>query len=75
MLLIYNGTISNENIKKAKLTQDEIMEAIREHGVSKVEEVDLAVLEVDGNISVLSNDFRSRTVKKRKSKQSISQKN
>lgn len=40
-----------------------MMEAIREHGVSKIEDVDLAILEVDGNISVLSNDFRDKTVK------------
>ncbi len=39
------------------------MEAVREHGVSEASEVDLAVLEVDGNISVLSEDFNHRTTK------------
>ena len=74
LMLIYNGNLSHKNMVKSKLTVDEIMEAIREHGVSRVEDVDLAMLEVDGNISVLSHDFRSKTVKKRKSKNIVSQK-
>ncbi|HEY5466328.1 MAG TPA: hypothetical protein VIL27_04785 [Clostridia bacterium] len=37
----------------------------------RIEDVDLAVLEVDGNIPVLSDEFRRRTVKKRKSKQDV----
>jgi uncharacterized membrane protein YcaP (DUF421 family) len=73
LLLIYQGNLSLKNIAKSKITVDEIMEVIREHGVSKIEDVDLAVLEVDGNISVLSNDFRSKTVRKKKSKKTISQ--
>ena len=73
LLLIYNGNLSRVNIAKSRLTVDEIMEAIREHGVSEIEDVNLAVLEVDGNISVLSNNFRNRTVKKRKPKQNILQ--
>jgi uncharacterized membrane protein YcaP (DUF421 family) len=64
LLLIYKGNLVRKNVVKAKLTMDEIMEAIREHGVSKIEDVDLAVLEVDGNISVLSNEFSNMTVKK-----------
>jgi uncharacterized membrane protein YcaP (DUF421 family) len=71
VMLIYNGTPNHENIAKSMLTMDEIMEAIREHGVSHIEDVDLAILEVDGNISVLSNDFKDRSQKKIKSKQYI----
>lgn len=63
LMLIYKGRINQGNLKKAKLTKDELMEAVREHGVSEASEVDLAVLEVDGNISVLSGDFNHRTTK------------
>lgn len=63
LMLIYKGKVNTENLRKAKLTQDELMEAVREHGVSNSSEVDLAVLEVDGNISVLSEDFNKRTTK------------
>lgn len=63
LMLIYKGKVNHRNLQKAKLTMDELMEAVREHGVSKIADVDLAVLEVDGNISVLSNDFSHMTVK------------
>jgi uncharacterized membrane protein YcaP (DUF421 family) len=42
------------------------MEAVRGHGVSSVEEVNLAIMEVDGSISVLSDHFQKKTVKRRK---------
>jgi Predicted membrane protein len=71
ILLIYKGKLNHKNIEKAKLTLDEVREAIREHGVSYIEDVDLAVLEVDGNLSVLSDDFKHRTYKKRKAHKSI----
>jgi uncharacterized membrane protein YcaP (DUF421 family) len=72
LMLIYKGKLIRKNTVKAKLSIDEIMEAIREHGVSRIEEVDLAVLEVDGNISVLSNEFSRMSVKKMKPKDSRS---
>jgi len=73
LMLIYDGKLIAKNTTKARITYQEIMEILREHGVSAIEEVDLAVLEVDGNISVLSEKFKRRTVRKRKSKQSLSQ--
>jgi uncharacterized membrane protein YcaP (DUF421 family) len=63
LLLVYQGKINDANMRKAKLTTNELLEAIREHGVAKVADVNLAVLEVDGNISVLSNDFQDKTTK------------
>jgi uncharacterized membrane protein YcaP (DUF421 family) len=42
------------------------MEAVREHGVESVQEVDLAIMEVDGSISVLSEHYQKKTVKRRK---------
>ncbi|HBM81921.1 MAG: DUF421 domain-containing protein [Clostridiales bacterium] len=66
IMLIYNGKLSTKNMERAKVTRSELMEAIREHGVSTIEEVDLAIFEVDGNISILSNEFKNRTVKKRR---------
>ena len=56
------------HLKKAMITEDELMEVIREHGVASIAEVDLAVLEVDGNISILSidHDNRKKTIRRRK---------
>jgi len=73
LMLIYDGKLNVKNAAKARITYQEIMEILREHGVSSIEQVDLAVLEVDGNISVLSEKFKRKTVRKRKSKQSLSQ--
>jgi uncharacterized membrane protein YcaP (DUF421 family) len=69
VLLVYNGVLNHKNIASAMLTMDELMEAVREHGVSCIEDVDLAILEVDGNISVLTHDFQTRTKRKRRSRQ------
>lgn len=67
LLLIYKGKLNHKNMEKAKLSIDEMKEAVREHGVTLIEDVDLAVLETDGNISVLSNDYKKQTTKERKS--------
>lgn len=63
MMLIYQGKVNARNMRRARLTQSELMEALREHGVAEISDVNLAVLEVDGNISVLSGDFQKRTTK------------
>jgi uncharacterized membrane protein YcaP (DUF421 family) len=71
IMLIYNGEILKENLIKTKISMEELEEALREHGVQSAAEVNLAVLEIDGNISVLSDNFqtRSRQMKSRRSKQ------
>jgi uncharacterized membrane protein YcaP (DUF421 family) len=66
VILVYKGEINHKNMVKVKFTLEELKEAIREHGVSLIEDVDLAVLETDGNISIISNDFKNKTIKKRK---------
>lgn len=71
-MLIYKGKILDEHLRKSRISMDELMEAVREHGVESVSEVDLAVLEVDGNISVLSNQYQKRTLKKRRVHKALS---
>ena len=61
ILLIYNGVANMENCKKAESTITEREAAVREHGARDIQKVDLAVLEVDGNISVISNEYQNRT--------------
>jgi uncharacterized membrane protein YcaP (DUF421 family) len=71
-MLVYKGKILQSHLKMAKITEDELLQAVREHGVASVKEVDLAILEVDGNISVLSNSYQKRTVKRRKAHKVLS---
>lgn len=66
VMLVYNGKVNKEHLSKTGISMDELMEAIREHGVGKINEVNLAVLELDGNISVLSDNFRRKTTRRRK---------
>jgi len=66
VMLVYGGKLQAENMKRARVSAGEIEEAAREHGVSGIADVDLAVLEMDGNISILSNDYQTRTKRKRR---------
>lgn len=52
--LIYEGKILQGHLKSVLLTEEELMAAVREHGVKSAGEVSLAILEVDGNISIIS---------------------
>lgn len=60
VILIRDGVIDQKALNDVKITRDELDEAIREHGVEKVEDVKLSVLEVDGNISVISEDEKNK---------------
>ncbi len=61
ILLIYKGEIQMLNCEKAEISLEELEAASREHGVKDIQHVDLAMLEVDGNISIISNDFKERS--------------
>jgi uncharacterized membrane protein YcaP (DUF421 family) len=72
LMLVYEGKVMEKNLEKSRISIDELESAIREHGVNSIKNVNLAVLEVDGNISVLSDDFKHRTVRKRKGHKVVS---
>jgi uncharacterized membrane protein YcaP (DUF421 family) len=63
VILIYKGEIQQHNLDKAEITFEELEAAVREHGIMDIQNVDLAMIEVDGSISVISDDFKTRTVK------------
>ncbi len=52
-LLIHNGRLFEQALVKSKLTRHELMSALREAGCAEVEDVRCAMLEDDGNISVI----------------------
>lgn len=63
VMLIYKGKIQTKNLRRVQITDDELMAVVREHGVAGPEDVDLAMLEVNGSISILSNNFSNQTRK------------
>ena len=75
IMLVYKGKVIESHMRISKITSNELMEAIREHGVGDVSEVDLAILEVDGNISVLSHDYKKQSTRRRKAHKMISKQN
>ncbi len=62
VMLVYKGEVQYANLIKAEITMEELEAALREHGVETADQVDLAMLEVDGSISVISEDFKKRTI-------------
>ena len=55
-ILVKDGKIFPDVLKKVQISQDEILESVHEHGIENISDVKLAILEVDGNISVMSID-------------------
>jgi uncharacterized membrane protein YcaP (DUF421 family) len=55
-ILIHNGKMDFKTLSKLNITNDELKEAIREHGIEHFAEVKLAMLEIDGNISIISGE-------------------
>jgi len=55
-LLVHHGKIIEEHLAKERINAESLHQALREHGVSSISDVRLAVLEIDGSISVLKND-------------------
>ena len=67
IILIHNGTIDFRSLAKLDITSEEIQEAMREHGVEFYKDVKLAMFEIDGNISIISeNENLKQTHHKRK---------
>jgi uncharacterized membrane protein YcaP (DUF421 family) len=66
IVIALNGKLLQDGLKRSGITEEELEMIIREHNVKNIEDADLVVLEVDGNISVLSSDFSKKTVKRRK---------
>jgi uncharacterized membrane protein YcaP (DUF421 family) len=52
-LLIRNGEFIRQNLRREGIEEDEVLMATREHGIGDVNEVQTAVLETDGSISIV----------------------
>jgi len=59
-ILIHDGKMDFKALSKLNITSDELKEAIREHGVEHFADVKLAMLEIDGNISIISGQKNLR---------------
>jgi len=56
-MLILNGGIPIESrMQREGVTHDQLMTALREHGLTRLDQAKMCVLEVDGSISVVPED-------------------
>ena len=75
-ILIRNGQVDFKILANLEITSDELDEVIREHGVETYKNVKLAIMEIDGNISIISNELKEmQTFHKRKIHKSLGTKN
>lgn len=55
-LLIHNGNVIKRNLARELMTEEELAATLRQHGILDTAEVQQAVLEVDGQISVIEKE-------------------
>jgi uncharacterized membrane protein YcaP (DUF421 family) len=65
-VVVHDGEISKVALEKEGLSQTDVEMAIREHGVDKLSDVKMAVLENDGSISVVSKGSGERYRRRRR---------
>lgn len=74
IILIHNGNLDFNALSKLSISNDELKEAMREHGIEHFADVKLAMLEIDGNISIISGDknLKQTHYKRRRSHKNLS---
>jgi len=55
-LLVHDGQVLEAHMAKEHVSMDELERSMREHGISTYKDIALAVLEVDGSISMMKYD-------------------
>lgn len=71
-ILIHNGKIEFKTLARLGISSEEIEEAMREHGVQFYKDVKLAMFEIDGNISIISEiDELKKSFHKRKIRKAL----
>lgn len=74
-ILIHDGNLDFKTLSKLNITSEELKEAMREHGIEYFKDVKLAMLEIDGNISIISGDssLKQTHYKRRKNRKNLTQ--
>ncbi len=65
VVLVIDGRARWKRMKKEGIDRGELEQALREHGLARLEDVGLAVLEVDGEISVVPKHGEVHRVRRR----------
>ncbi len=60
-LLIENGRVIRTNIRREGITEQQLLTALREHGLETPAQARLGILEVDGSLSVVPKDLDQKS--------------
>ncbi|MGO4889480.1 DUF421 domain-containing protein [Anaerobacillus sp. MEB173] len=63
-VILQDGKILENNMKKLKFTMDSFNQALREKGVFDIDEVEYAIMETDGHLSILKKLPHQNVTKK-----------
>ena len=74
-LLVHDGEVNLAHMAAEHVSMDELERALREHGIGSYKQAALAVLEVDGSISVLKYDDIEPTAQTHLNRRRILKKN
>ena len=51
--IIYDGKIDQQEMARARISVDDLVEAMRSEGIANIRDIGIAVLETNGNVSVI----------------------
>jgi uncharacterized membrane protein YcaP (DUF421 family) len=63
-LLVLHGEVISQHMRREGIDEESLLAALREHGVAEISAVEMAVLEIDGTISVVPVGEATSRVKK-----------
>jgi uncharacterized membrane protein YcaP (DUF421 family) len=63
-LLVLHGEVIANHLRREGLDEEMLKAALREHGVTDLSQVEMAVLEIDGSISVVPSGAPTKRVKR-----------
>jgi len=63
-LLVLHGEVIQDHMRREGIDEETLMTALREHGIADLQSVEMAVLEIDGSISVVPAGGTTRRVKR-----------
>ena len=58
--LVRDGKLMRRNLRKEYITPDELMAKLREHGIDKLDAVKVAMMESDGEITVIQHNGQAQ---------------
>ena len=64
-VLINDGHLVTDNLRRERVDPDDVLMAMREHGVENITQVKHAILETDGTISIVTEDTPTTRTRRR----------